>query len=232
MSSTLDFYDSNARELTRAYDSVDLARLTDTLLTLVPPPARLLDIGCGSGRDAARALAQGYDVTVVDGSEAMLREAVALHPELAGRTRRLVLPSPLPFEPESLDAVTSWATLMHLRPFELPSVYVEIRRVLRPGGAFAYSVNTARPGLDPTGADSGGRHFTCVSPAAWEEAVPLQSMLNVTQGSGGLQAASARDPMRPPRTRWQDRTGDDARRRGWDSNPRTLAGYTLSKRAH
>lgn len=53
--------------------------------SLVAPPARVLDAGCGTGRIALRLHTQGYDVVGVDVDASMLREARAAAPALAWR---------------------------------------------------------------------------------------------------------------------------------------------------
>jgi SAM-dependent methyltransferase len=44
----------------------------DIIVAAVPPPAKLLELGCGAGRITRELLARGYDVTAVDESAAML----------------------------------------------------------------------------------------------------------------------------------------------------------------
>ena len=44
----------------------------DVIAAAVPPPARLLELGCGAGRITRELVARGYDVTAVDESAAML----------------------------------------------------------------------------------------------------------------------------------------------------------------
>lgn len=168
MNPTLGFYDSHAEEATASYERVDFSRLVDRFAATLGASVRVLDLGCGSGRDAARMLARGYDVVTADGSEAMLAEATALHPELAGRTARVVLPGPLPFERDAFDGAMSWAVIMHVAEPELAGVFGELARVVRPGGVLGYSVNTERAGLDADGTDARGRHFTCLPAAGWE----------------------------------------------------------------
>jgi SAM-dependent methyltransferase len=51
------------------------ARVHRTLATLVPAGSHLLDLGCGPGTDAAHLAAQGYRVTAIDWSPAMVEEA-------------------------------------------------------------------------------------------------------------------------------------------------------------
>jgi SAM-dependent methyltransferase len=50
--------------------------------SLLPPPARVLDAGCGTGRVAARLATLGYDCTGVDIDESMLAVARREHPGL------------------------------------------------------------------------------------------------------------------------------------------------------
>lgn len=42
------------------------------VLAVTPPPARVLELGCGAGRETRPLVACGYDVTAVDDSPAML----------------------------------------------------------------------------------------------------------------------------------------------------------------
>jgi SAM-dependent methyltransferase len=53
--------------------------------TLVPPPARVLDAGCGTGRVTIRLAERGYSVVGVDVDEAMLDVARADAPDLDWR---------------------------------------------------------------------------------------------------------------------------------------------------
>lgn len=50
---------------------------------LLPPPAQVLDAGCGTGRIAIHLHEQGYDVVGVDVDASMLREARSQAPDLA-----------------------------------------------------------------------------------------------------------------------------------------------------
>jgi SAM-dependent methyltransferase len=168
MSRTLEFYDRKADEMSAMYERVDFSRVVDRLAAAIPPRCRVLELGCGSGRDAALLLALGFDVHAVDGSVGMRDRALALHPELNGRLTRAELPGVLPFGAASFDAAMSWAVIMHLSGDSLPAVFAEVARVVRPGGVFAYSVNTERAGLDADSADVGGRLFTCLPIAGWE----------------------------------------------------------------
>jgi len=168
MTRTLEYYDRNADTVAAAYERIEAAGFVAAFAAKLEPDARVLEVGCGTGRDAAALCRLGFDVRAVDGSRAMLREAERLHPQLRGRTHRVVLPAGLPFADGFFHAAAAWAVIMHLERGELPAVYSEIARVTAPGGRFAYSVNTERAGLDRDGYEVNGRHFTCLPATEWE----------------------------------------------------------------
>ena len=99
---------------------------------------RVLELGCGTGNDAARLAEAGFDVVALDGSE----EAIAT----ARRHRRVEflvadMTEPLPFADASFDAVMANVSL-HMFPDSVTrAVFGEIERVLRPGGLLLFHVN-------------------------------------------------------------------------------------------
>ena len=195
MNSTLAFYEDNAAEITRKYEEVDFDGPVERFARSLPPGAKILEIGSGSGRDAALMLKLGLSVTGLDGSERMIREAIRLHPELADKLIHCILPSPLPFVDHRFDAAMSWAVLMHLPSSDLSSVFKEIARVIVPGGLFVYSVNSRRSGLDVENRDNRGRRFTCMQPAGWEE-------LHKAAGFETVETVESDDITGRPGIRW------------------------------
>ncbi len=107
------------------------------LARLAPSPgARVLEVGCGTGRDAARLLGARPDVRYlgVDGSEQMLAaagEALAHFGDRV-RLRRVDLREPQDFGP--IDGALSVATL-HWVPDHQP-LFASVARALAPGGRF------------------------------------------------------------------------------------------------
>jgi SAM-dependent methyltransferase len=66
--------------LTRQYESITFEQVYRDMLHLVPPPpCRVLDIGAGSGRDAAALARQGYGVTAVEPTDALRAAGERLH---------------------------------------------------------------------------------------------------------------------------------------------------------
>ena len=61
------WYEANAAAVSAQYEEVSAQALHGWLLDLLPSlPAAVLDVGAGSGRDAAWLAAQGHNVVAVD----------------------------------------------------------------------------------------------------------------------------------------------------------------------
>lgn len=165
--STLAHYHSRAPEETARYETADMDRLHRLLGVTLDRGARILELGCGSGRDAAHLVSLGHDVTATDGSPAMLEQAARLHPALQGRLRHLVFPCAFPFADASFDAVLAVATLMHLDEPAIAEVLREAARVLRGSGVLVFSVPGRRPDVGPDGRDLKGRLFSLLPEVRW-----------------------------------------------------------------
>lgn len=106
---------------------------------------KVLELGAGHGRDALYFARQGFSVLATDFSPAgleQLREAAAAQ-DVAGRVTTAVhdVREPLPLANTSVDAVFAHMLLcMALSTQEIHALVAEVRRVLRPGGVFVYTV--------------------------------------------------------------------------------------------
>ncbi|MFD6912304.1 class I SAM-dependent methyltransferase [Streptomyces virginiae] len=106
---------------------------------------KVLELGAGHGRDALYFARQGFSVLATDFSPAgleQLREAAAAQ-DVAGRVTTAVhdVREPLPLPDASVDAVFAHMLLcMTLSTQEIHALVAEVRRVLRPGGVFVYTV--------------------------------------------------------------------------------------------
>ncbi|WP_374113510.1 class I SAM-dependent methyltransferase [Frankia sp. AgB1.8] len=106
---------------------------------------QVLELGAGHGRDALYFAREGFTVLATDFSPvglAQLREA-ARGQGTAERITTAVhdVREPLPAVDGSIDAVFAHMLLsMALSTKEIRTLVAEVRRVLRPGGAFVYTV--------------------------------------------------------------------------------------------
>ena len=167
MNPTLSYYEENASTLSHRYESADVTTLQQTLLKTFMPKSKLLEIGCGSGRDANFMLEHSYNLTAIDGSPKMIEEAKTLHPALAPHLSTMQLPHDLDFEAESFDGVYSIATLMHLTQEEIVLTIQNIYTLLKPKGKFLFSVSIARDDTDQNSRDQHQRLFSSFSQKEW-----------------------------------------------------------------
>jgi 2-polyprenyl-3-methyl-5-hydroxy-6-metoxy-1,4-benzoquinol methylase len=75
MTINIDFYNKNTKDLTNQYNSLSFENVHKGIIKLLPEKGNILDIGCGSGRDAFALANLGYNVTAVDPAINMLISA-------------------------------------------------------------------------------------------------------------------------------------------------------------
>ena len=100
----------------------------------------VLELGCGTGNDAARLAAEGMHVVGVDLSAEAIATAGARH----GGTvefRVADMSVGLPFGDARFDAVMANVSLHMFSDAVTRSIVEDVRRVLRPGGLFLFHVN-------------------------------------------------------------------------------------------
>jgi SAM-dependent methyltransferase len=98
----------------------------------LPPPADILDYGCGYGRVVATLAEHGYQATGVDAAGAMTEKARRLHPTLRFAP---ITPPETPFADETFDAAVLFAVLTCIPgDDEQRAAIEELCRVLKPGG--------------------------------------------------------------------------------------------------
>jgi len=151
---TLKFYRGNAEAYAGREITSRQARLT-AFLALLPPSARILELGCGAGGDTAEMLARGFDVRATDGSP----EMAAVASKRLGRTVETLLFHDLDAV-EAHDAVWANACLLHVPRDELADVLGLIWRALKPEGVFFASYKTG----DTDGRDTLNRYYNYPSP--------------------------------------------------------------------
>ena len=137
---TIDFYNLHAKEQAALYESADMSIMYHRIEALLPPHARILEIGCGSGRDARALANMGFSVVATDASEGMIREAKRLsegnRASLGFTCLAFPLPENHPLLLEQFDLVLVVAVIMHFSPEDRKKLLDQISRVLKPTGCF------------------------------------------------------------------------------------------------
>jgi len=167
MDNTLNYYATNAKSLSHRYESANVKNIHELLLKTFSSDSYLLEIGCGSGRDASFMYQHGYKVVAIDASKEMVYEAKKLHPELVNNLYVKTIPHNLDYEDNSFNGIYSIATLMHLEKSDIEKTIERIYNYLKPGGRFLFSVSTQRDDINDEDQDIYGRHFTTISQENW-----------------------------------------------------------------
>ena len=144
-------YGETVDALVRQYEGLAFEDVHRDLLPLLPaPPARVVDIGAGTGRDAAALARRGHAVTAVEPTAALRDAAQRLHPEAAIRWIDDALPDldRLQALGERFDLVLLSAVWMHLDPAERARGMARVAALLAPGGVLSLSL---RHGPVPAG---------------------------------------------------------------------------------
>lgn len=163
---TLIYYENNSKFLINRYESADVSEVQKLLLQTFNKNSKLLELGCGSGRDASFMTKNDFDVTGMDGSKNMIEEAKKIHPELSEKLFHKTLPNDLEFN-QTFDGIYSIATLMHLSKNDLEKTISKIYDLLNQNGKFLMSVSLFRDDINENGFDEKGRYFLVLSFEKW-----------------------------------------------------------------
>jgi SAM-dependent methyltransferase len=136
-------YAEEADDLFRRYESISGAETHKAVLHLIPAtPARILDVGAGTGRDAAWFAEMGHRVVAVEPTEAMRLPAMQLHPS----PRIEWLDDSLPelalvrSRGEPFDLILLSAVWMHFDAAQRREAMASLAALLRRGGTLIMRV--------------------------------------------------------------------------------------------
>ena len=126
---TLEYYAANAEAFASSTVDVAFSSVQKCFEGLLQPGARVLDFGCGSGRDAKHFLEAGFAVDAVDGSPELCRIA----------TERTGLPVRcMRFEELSAqsiyDGIWACSSILHVPSRQLLALLAKMAAALKPGG--------------------------------------------------------------------------------------------------
>lgn len=129
MGKTIDYYNQNAMNYCKSTINVSMQNIYDKFESYLQPGARILDLGCGSGRDSKYYLSKGYDVVSVDGAI----EICHLAEQYIGKFVRNITFDNLDYSNE-FDAIWASASLLHVEREQLLRVIGNVIRALKTDG--------------------------------------------------------------------------------------------------
>ena len=157
-SQTVNYYRENAAQIAKRYDEI-VSSLSQHFENTFSPHSKLLDIGCGSGRDLSILHTLGHDCYGIDPTPEFVTLAQQAHPELLGRIANGCLPELSPPFHGEFDGVLCSAVLMHIAVEDLESSANAIKNCLKNGGRLLYSVPSKRLDVVTEDRDANGRLF-------------------------------------------------------------------------
>jgi superfamily II DNA or RNA helicase/HKD family nuclease/SOS-response transcriptional repressor LexA len=167
MDETQNYYVKFAGEFFDSTVGVDMTPMYERFLSGLHPNARILDAGCGSGRDAKAFADRGFIVSAFDASE-KLAELASRHCGFQVAVRRFEDMH----EAKEYDAIWCCASLLHVPAADLSDTFARLWHALRSGGRMYVSFKHGTGERTDT-----SRHFTDadeISVRQWIE--PLEQL--------------------------------------------------------
>lgn len=166
-----DYYQLHAQRFFSETVDVDMSELYRPFVAHLKPGARILDAGCGSGRDAKAFSEMGYAVEAFDAS-AELVELARQHTGLPVKQMRFEDIT----EVERYDGIWCCASLLHVPLAELPGVMTQLSEALKPGGVWYLSFKYGSGEREKD-----GRRFTDMDEAGFAEVLSELSGIEVME---------------------------------------------------
>lgn len=129
MNSTIEYYNNNSNEFIENTINLSMSDLYKKFETYLQPGKKILDLGCGSGRDSRYFKLKGYDVVAADPSEKMCQA-----------TRKIAEVPVLQMKAEDMnfdnefDGIWACASLLHIKKGKLQRVIIGLLGNLVSGG--------------------------------------------------------------------------------------------------
>ena len=147
---TIEYYNKHAEEFTASTFEVDMESLYQPFLVFLPESAKILDVGCGTGRDTLAFKNKGYHVDAIDYSEELVKKAA----ELTGIQVKYQSFYDLS-EVAVYDGIWACASLLHCERDRLTEVLQKMLCALKPNGVIYMSFK-----YGDSDREKDGREFT------------------------------------------------------------------------
>ena len=153
---TIGHYQDRAEDFWQGTRDHDVSQNIETLLQYlpVPAPAKILDLGCGPGRDLITFRDRGHVAIGLDGSKAFCEMAR----RVSGQEVLCQDFIALNLEANGFDGIFANATLFHIPMCEIERVLGELFMALKPGGVL-FSSNPRGPNIEEINGERYGAYY-------------------------------------------------------------------------
>lgn len=161
MNETKNYYHNNAQAFFDDTVNADISEQYDRFLKYIPNGGKVLDFGCGSGRDTKAFLQRGYCVDAIDGSS----ELCKLASDYCGIQVNCMDFYDLS-DTEKYDGIWACASLLHIPKNEMPTMLSKMKKALVQNGVIYASFK-----LGDFEGNRNGRFFSDVNPAIFDKMI-------------------------------------------------------------
>jgi len=134
---TIEAYEEKAEEYAKLIPGIETIKETADFFIKNLKGKKILDVGCGPGRDTKYFTEQGFDVTAIDLTKALLTIAKKQAPKAQFHLMDM---RKLEFPDNSFDGLWVNASLLHLPKKEAKPTLLGFKRILKPGGVIFIAV--------------------------------------------------------------------------------------------
>ena len=164
---TLDYYQRNAKDFFSQTINVDMQNVYQPFLEYLPKTQlsnqqKILDVGCGSGRDSVFFANQGFEVVAIDGSQNVIGLAKQTDTRIYWQCLRFDEIAKQSWQ-NQFTGIWACASLLHVPFDDLPKILNDLLSCLRPTGilyaSFKYGDNER---------EKDGRFFCDMNEHRWQ----------------------------------------------------------------
>ena len=123
--STVKYYNENAHDFINDTFNANMEHLYGPFLAEIPKGSKILDAGCGSGRDSLYFKQHGYEIVAFDASEKMVK----LGSKLVGKPVFKLSFDEISFE-EEFDGIWASASLIHIPKKRILPILAKLEKAL------------------------------------------------------------------------------------------------------
>ena len=141
----IEYYNENAESFFAGTVNADMSLWRDKFESFIPDGGRILDAGCGSGRDSKAFRQHGFSIVAFDASREMCKRAS----EFLGENVWQMRFDEMSFD-EEFDGVWACASLLHVPADDINLIMKKLHKALKPQGkayvSFKYGEGTVMRG--------------------------------------------------------------------------------------
>lgn len=167
-----NYYDENAAKFCKSTFHLDISKIRNRFLAYLPETGKILDAGCGSGRDSLRFKKAGYNVVAFDASIEMVSRAS----ENIGQDVHHMRFEDITFL-EEFDGIWACASLLHVPKKMLSSIFHKFALALKKDGTLYVSFKYG----DSERKSDDGREFTDLNETGLTQLLLKEPLLSLCE---------------------------------------------------